>query len=592
MENTGRGCSKREPEQDRCLIQRCRQTTLARVQATTTPRVLGIHSGALPFLAGLSIRLAFRESNLFSERNFVLVHRAHEVSMAYETAPLATPLTAIGLVAMAANRTPARGTSFRPGEALDAGLLGFVLQVVDVSPVLPLGQALVMVVPTPVLAHTLWVTDIKRTDAIGNAEIYDLPSGLVAHIADTTFLSNAHLSAGTLQFLPAARAFATARALLGDASELLREQAFLGTEATAANNQTLAGVGGDSGQMYLAEVHGSTMSAWHLFGEARLEGDVCLVGFAVPKNFAGAGCFEPFRTIEDHRRTPATHRQGDLPLFDAHRLRGPHERVERLVLIRVAHLLESLFAPLAGSLHVGKKGVANHLSALGMQSELPFRGLLQRVPSRPACVFFPRLQVQIAANAPYLGGLDLALTQYSLLLPWQAGKSMYTNRLHKDIIAELWIPCNRVKHAGHTTRLPTTWYGCRSTGANCSSEKWSKRSSGTSLRRVSITAFNCLRSKPISITFMCSYRRRHGGARPLSSACSKAIRRESCGQNSHSSRKCAARTSYGHKPITWGLPDKSRRKLFAGIYNNARGRKAEFAFIPRLKPRGIPAHGF
>ncbi len=65
------------------------------------------------------------------------IDRADQIAVAVEAADAARPVSASGLVLVPAARTPARGASFGAGEAQDAGLLGFVGQIVDITPVLP-----------------------------------------------------------------------------------------------------------------------------------------------------------------------------------------------------------------------------------------------------------------------------------------------------------------------------------------------------------------------------------------------------------------------------------------------------------------------
>ena len=66
------------------------------------------------------------------------IDRANEITVAPKAALAARPSSAFGLVFVSASRTPAAGSSFGAGQARDAGLLGFMGEIVDVASVFPL----------------------------------------------------------------------------------------------------------------------------------------------------------------------------------------------------------------------------------------------------------------------------------------------------------------------------------------------------------------------------------------------------------------------------------------------------------------------
>jgi hypothetical protein len=72
------------------------------------------------------------------------IDRAHEIAVADKAAHAARPISAFGFVLVPAARTPARCASFGAGEAQDAGLLGFMGEIVDVTSVFPQRHALVV----------------------------------------------------------------------------------------------------------------------------------------------------------------------------------------------------------------------------------------------------------------------------------------------------------------------------------------------------------------------------------------------------------------------------------------------------------------
>src|SRR5947209_4005006 len=85
--------------------------------------------------------------------------RANKTTMAPETAGAAAPISVLGFMTMPTSGTLATGSSFRASEARDVSLFGFVGQIVDIFPILPLAHALVVMFATILLAHPMWVAD-------------------------------------------------------------------------------------------------------------------------------------------------------------------------------------------------------------------------------------------------------------------------------------------------------------------------------------------------------------------------------------------------------------------------------------------------
>ena len=107
------------------------------------------------------------------------IDRAHEVAVAAKPAGPADPISALGFVSMSASGTPTAGSSFGAGEARDAGVLGFVGQVVDVTAVFPQGHTLVVMTAAIAGAHAVRVADEERADFVFHAEVNDLAGRLV-----------------------------------------------------------------------------------------------------------------------------------------------------------------------------------------------------------------------------------------------------------------------------------------------------------------------------------------------------------------------------------------------------------------------------
>ena len=110
----------------------------------------------------------------------------------------------------------ATGSSFGAGEARDAGLCGFMGQVINVLAVLPAGHALVVMPPSILLTHAVRIADEQRSYPPLNAKVDDLPRSFVTDIPDTPLRSSADLVLGALQLLPTARVFLAPALLFGE----------------------------------------------------------------------------------------------------------------------------------------------------------------------------------------------------------------------------------------------------------------------------------------------------------------------------------------------------------------------------------------
>ncbi len=104
--------------------------------------------------------------------------------MTAEAALGTNPIPALGLVTMAASRTPGTRSPLRPGEARDACLCAFMREVIDIFAVFPLGHPLVVFAPATAIAHPMRIADEKARNLMRLAELDDLPRSLVAQVAD------------------------------------------------------------------------------------------------------------------------------------------------------------------------------------------------------------------------------------------------------------------------------------------------------------------------------------------------------------------------------------------------------------------------
>src|SRR5260370_6349292 len=116
---------------------------------------------------------------------------------------------------MPAYRTLAARSSFRASEALDAGLLALVGEIIDITAVLPLCHALVVMASFVLLAHPMRVADEEGTYLLTLAKLDHLARGLVPQVAHPPLDTACHLVLGPLQFLPTFGVLLTASLFLG-----------------------------------------------------------------------------------------------------------------------------------------------------------------------------------------------------------------------------------------------------------------------------------------------------------------------------------------------------------------------------------------
>jgi hypothetical protein len=118
--------------------------------------------------------------------------------MPSKSAPLALPYPTFWLVFMPAYRTLATGSSFRASEALDAGVLALVGEVIDITAVLPLRHALVVMGSFVLLSHPMRVADEERANLLPHTEVKHLARSFVAQVAHPPFDAACHLVLGPL----------------------------------------------------------------------------------------------------------------------------------------------------------------------------------------------------------------------------------------------------------------------------------------------------------------------------------------------------------------------------------------------------------
>ena len=319
--------------------------------------------------------------------------------MAGEATRLATPHPPFGLVAMATLRTPAGGSSLRPGEARNAHPFQLLFQIAHVATVLPLAHALIVLPSGGPPANAVRVADEHFPHRRRDAQLHHSGRALVCQVAHLSFNSTAVFVAGARQFLPAPAALCAARLQAGDFALPLVLTALQAALAPAGNNQRRPGGGSHRRLVDLTEVDGGFAGRRRGRLGRYLKGDVQLVGSAIPDQFAAAG-HKAVGFGQNNGRSAATHRQDDVFSLDGDSLRRPKQGVVTLVAPRILGLAVADLAVLGRGVDVGEKGVGNHLHGLRVQRELALGRFLHRVPARPRRMFSAGDLVQVPAAGP------------------------------------------------------------------------------------------------------------------------------------------------------------------------------------------------
>ncbi len=295
-----------------------------------------------------------------TKREYMHIDRANEVTVPCEPTGAARPGSPFGQISMPADRTPAAGSSFGAGEAQDAGLFGFVGEVVDIAPVFPQGHALVMMSSGVPVAHAVRVADEEASHLVCNAEIDHLPRGLVAQVADTPLGAPAYLVFRALQPLPAARVLCASALLFGESPQLLAPLSLERADAAPGHDSRRTRVRGDGGQVDFSEINGCLNSPRNFFLRFHFDAHMQLKA-VIPDERAGTSVFGKVKR-QDEGFAPSAHRQDHSSFFRGHRLGGPVDGVEAFRLPGILHLhLRVFFAERADSFDSPKKGAEDSL---------------------------------------------------------------------------------------------------------------------------------------------------------------------------------------------------------------------------------------
>ena len=330
------------------------------------------------------------------------IDRAHKVAVATKPADATLPVSSPGLVRVPADRTPARCSSFGAGEAHNAGVLGFMGEVVNVTAVFPLRHAAIVVATAIPVAHAVRVSDEERPDFLLDTEVDDCPGGFVPQIADASVGPSAHRVLRALELLPAPRVFLAPTLLFGELPKLLAALSLKTTDTAPGDDHGFAHIRCDSSEVDFPQVHGCLHRTGGCFRLRYLYADVQLEA-PVPDERAGPGIVRQGKR-QDERRVTFAHRQHDAPLLAMDSLSGPLDRVKPLDAPGILHVhLRMLIAQRTGGLNIRKEGVDNLLHGLSIEGEAAFGGSFQFLASRPRRMAHTGFLVQFHTTVPHAG---------------------------------------------------------------------------------------------------------------------------------------------------------------------------------------------
>lgn len=362
------------------------------------------------------------------KRNRMHIDRANEVTVVRESAGTARPGCAFGLVTMPASRTLATGSSFGAGEARDAGLFGFMGEVINILSILPQGHSLVMVPAIVSIADTTRITDEETSHLVFNAEVDDLPCGLVAHIANTPLGSSAHLALGVLQFLPTAGVLLASALLLGKLTLLSSSLSFQRADAPPGHDQGCPRIRGHSSEVDFTQVNRRLDSAWGFFCLRDFDTDMQFKSL-IPDQRAGTSFF--WQCDEQHEGwSPSAHWQDHPPIELVYCLSRPVDGVEAFGTPGILHLhLWMLFAEFVSRFDGTEKSTEDRLHRLAMQGKPPFGETVQFMMGRPASMSQTCGFVGFHAQVPHFCGFHLR--HFEALKEHMIGVQLvYTYRFH------------------------------------------------------------------------------------------------------------------------------------------------------------------
>ncbi|GHO66889.1 hypothetical protein KSC_057810 [Ktedonobacter sp. SOSP1-52] len=334
------------------------------------------------------------------------IDRANQIPMPGELASATRPLSAFGLVCMPTSRTLAACSSFRASEAHDVGRFGLVREIRSVFPVFPQGHTLIVVSPIVLVANTMRIAKKERAYLMVHTKVYHLAGGFVSQVTYATFCTTTLLVFGSLHLFPTTRRLLAPRLLFRHLAELFASQVFERTDTASGDDQSLTCVRSHGSQVDLAQIDGCLNGARSLLCLWNFHADMQLKAI-VPNQTARPTVFGQFKG-QDQGWASSAHRQNNAPVFFAHCLSRPLDRIKTFGSPGVLHLhLGMRLTELAGDINGGKEGGNDHLHRLALQGKTPFGGFLQLVSSWPGKMGETYSFMHLHTAIPYLCGFHL-----------------------------------------------------------------------------------------------------------------------------------------------------------------------------------------
>ena len=171
----------------------------------------------------------------------------------------------------------------------------------------------VVVPPAIAIAHAVRIADEEGAYSVLDTEVDDLPRGFMAQITDTPLGHSGRPCSSLAAASSSVENVSCSGLLFGELPELLAALTLEGADAAPGDDQRLARVGGDGGEVDFPQVNGRLDRPGSLFRLRDFEADVQLKA-TVPDQGAGSGVLRQGER-QDERRTPSAHRQDDAPML-------------------------------------------------------------------------------------------------------------------------------------------------------------------------------------------------------------------------------------------------------------------------------------
>ena len=187
----------------------------------------------------------------------------------------------------------------------------FVGEIVDILPILPAGQTLILMPAIISIAYAMRIANKERSNLIFYTKVDHLAARLVTEIAHAPLYPPAYLVLGALELLPAARILPAPVLLFGELAELLTPLPLEAADAAPSDDQRLGCAGRDGGKVDFSQVDGRLHRAGSLFRQGNFDANMQLEA-TVPHERTRSGALWK-RKWQDEGRVAFAHRQDDAP---------------------------------------------------------------------------------------------------------------------------------------------------------------------------------------------------------------------------------------------------------------------------------------